>query len=177
MNHEYWQGFTSSRKLLAVPGNSLTFFRVDGFYFDVEQPLPSGDTIAPVLDEISAYVDFFPGGMHNATTLGLQTIVTDLLHPDATHGDTEVAIAPITGRTINGSLCTVAIGDPKGVELLAYSAPVVLDEPLYYHVRFRNVTYGGAMQRLSNFAFLAPVDATPVNLTGSTLTRLPYAGP
>jgi hypothetical protein len=52
-----------------------------------------------------------------------------------------------------------------------------LDEPLFYHVRYRNVTYGGALQRFSNFAFQAPVDATGVLLTSTTLTRYEYRGP
>jgi hypothetical protein len=94
-----------------------------------------------------------------------------------TYGDTELSLAPITGRTINARLCTIAIGDPEGVELVSNSSWMLLDEPLFYHVRYRNVTYGGALQRFSNFAFQAPTDTTGVLLTKKNLVKFDYHGP
>lgn len=156
--------------------NSLTYFRVDATVLDIEQPLPSGTTIVPQLDDVSAYVDFFPGTLKEALQIGMSLLVPDFDRGGGVHGDTDIQLAPITGRLINGSLCTVAIGDPKGVDLVANSSVLALPE-LYYHVRFTNVTYGGAVQRISNFAFQAPTGATPVLLTSTTLARFPYAGP
>lgn len=157
--------------------NTLVYFAVTGHARDVEQPLPSGTVITPQVDDVSGYVDFFPGDQFEAMASGVETYVTDLDLGGGVSADTVLPIAPITGRFINGNLCTIAIGDPEGVALLANSAFLNLANPLYYHVRFRNVTYGGALQRLSNFAFLAPVDATGVLLSSTTLTRVPYGGP
>jgi hypothetical protein len=154
--------------------NSLTYFRVDGAWQDVEQPLPqNAGVITPRVEDVSAYVDFFPGTAGEALLGGLTLYVPDY----ATFGDTELSLAPITGRIMEGVLSTIAVGDPKGVELVANTAWLDFGEPLVYHVRFHNVTYGGALQRLSNFAFVAPTAATPVNITSVTLERLPYRGP
>lgn len=154
--------------------NSLTYFRVDGAWQDVEQPLPRiADVITPRVEDVSAYVDFFPGVESEALQGGFTLYVPDY----ETFGDTELSLAPITGRIMEGVLSTIAVGDPKGVELVANSAWLNFGEPLVYHVRFHNVTYGGALQRLSNFAFVAPVDNTPVNITSVALDRLPYRGP
>jgi hypothetical protein len=156
--------------------NTLQYFTVTGNFKDVEQPLPSGTSIIPTVQDVNGYVDFYPGTETEALATGLVVTVADLDLGAGMHGDTELPIAPITGRFIEGKLCTVAIGDPEGVGLLANSAFIGVTD-LYYHVRFRNVTYGGALQRLSNFAFLAPTDTTPVLLTSTTLDRLPYRGP
>jgi hypothetical protein len=154
--------------------NSLTYFRVDGAWQDVEQPLvENGPAIAPQVDDVSAYVDFFPGTEKLALQGGFTLYVSDY----GTFGDTQLSLAPITGRTIDGKLCTIAVDDPEGVELVANSAWMDFGEPLFYHVRFRNVTYGGALQRLSSFAFRAPTDATPVVLTSVDLPRFDYRGP
>lgn len=157
--------------------NALVYFTVTGHARDVEQPLPSGSSITPMLDDVSGYVDFFPGDQFQALPTGLETYASDLDLGGGVSADTVLPIAPITGRFINGNLCTIAIGDPEGVALLANSPFLNLESALYYHVRFRNVTYGGAVQRLSNFAFAAPADASGVLLSSTTLTRVTYGGP
>lgn len=153
--------------------NSLTYFRVDGVWRDVEEHIPSVTGIAPQVNDVSAYVDFFPGTELDAVVQGLSFIAPDY----ETYGDTELSLAPITGRTINARLCTIAVGDPIGVELVSNSPWMLLTEPLFYHVRYRNVTYGGALQRFSNFAFQAPTDATGVLLTKRNLVKFDYRGP
>ena len=153
--------------------NSLVYFTATGAWRDVEQPIPANGLIAPQIDDVSAYVDFFPGTEKLAVETGFTLYVPDY----ETYGDTELSLAPITGRTMNGKLCTVAVGDPVGVQLVSGAPWMDFGEPLYYHVRFRNVTYGGALQRLSNFAFQAPTDSTPVHLTSVALTRTEYRGP
>ena len=154
--------------------NSLTFFAVTGSYLDVRQPIVDEGDQTPEVTEVSAYVDFFPGSQLKAVEGGLVLYVPDF----ETYGDTQLAIAPITGRTINGKLCTIAVGDPESVELVANSAWLDYGEgPLFYHVRYRNVTYGGAIQRLPNFAFQAPTDSTGVLLTDPDLQRFDYRGP
>lgn len=155
--------------------NTLTYFRVDGSWRDIEQHIPSQTGIAPQEDDVSAYVDFFPGTEKEAVQQGYTMLLPDY----ETFGDTELALAPITGRTINAELCTIAIGDPKGVQLVANPAWMGLtgDDALFYHVRYRNVTYGGALQRFSSFAFRAPVGNTGVRITSVTLERFEYRGP
>jgi hypothetical protein len=164
---------TATIKGAGTTGNFFTYFRVDASYRDVEQPIPENGSIAPQINDVSAYVDFFPGTQKNADETGLTFIAPNYW----TYGDTELALAPITGRTINALLCSIAVGDPTGVGLVANSPWMALPDPLYYHVRYRNFTYGGALQRFSNFAFLAPTDGSPIRLTSPTLTRYPYYGP
>lgn len=153
--------------------NSLVYFRVDGSWRDVEEHIPDETGIAPQLDDVSAYVDFFPGTETDAVVQGLTFFAANY----ETFGDTEVALAPITGRSINARLCTIAVGDPQGIELVAAAPWMDLDEPLFYHVRYRNVTYGGALQRFTPFAFRAPVDGAGVRITSKALARFPYRGP
>jgi hypothetical protein len=154
--------------------NSLTYFRADGSWRDIEQPIPgSTGSILPQENNVSAYVDFFPGLERLAGVGGLTLILPDY----ETFGDTEVAIAPITARTINGVLCSITKTDPAGVKLVSNSPWMGLTENIFYHVRYRNVTYGGALQRFSNFAFKAPHDATPVRITSTLLQRYDYCGP
>lgn len=158
--------------------NSLTFFQVDGAWRDVQEHIPSdvGD-IDPQVDDVSAYIDFFPGTEKTVLAGGLTLYVPDY----ETYGDTELSIAPITGRTINGKLCTIAVGDPVGVKLVADSAwlgmQAQMDDDLFYHVRYRNVTYDSVLQRLPQFAFKAPTTNTAVRLTSPTLVRYDYRGP
>jgi hypothetical protein len=153
--------------------NTLNYFRVDGSWRDVEEHIPSESGIAPQIDDVSAYIDFFPGTQAEAIPQGLALLVPDY----ETYGDTELALAPITGRTINARLCTIAIGDPTGIELVDEATWMGFDEPLFYHVRYRNVTYGGAVQRFSNFAFQAPGNGAGVLLTSRDLERFEYRGP
>lgn len=156
--------------------NTLTYFRVDGSWRDIEQPIPStAGSITPQENDPSLYVDFFPGFQSGAVEGGLTLYVPD--YED--RGDTELAIAPITARAINGTLRSITVGDPVGVELPANTTFLgfTVDDPLFYHVRYRNVTYGGALQRFSPFAFQAPTDNTGVRITKPSLVRYPYRGP
>jgi hypothetical protein len=155
--------------------NQLTYLTAVGYVYDVEQPNPSGITNVPSELKVSAYVDFYPGTQAQYFQPGFTVFVSNLDHLDGTSGDTEVPIAPITGRLMNGALSAIAVGDPPGVELLAYTAMLNLASPLYYHVRWRNVTFGGATQAISNFAFaatpstkVAGLGTTP-SATGGTL--------
>lgn len=154
--------------------NSLTYFRVDGSWRDIEQPIPGNvGSIAPQENDVSAYVDFFPGVEKFASSGGLTLLVPNY----ETRGDTELSIAPITARTINGLLCSITRTDPVGAELVSNAPWMALGVDLFYHVRYRNVTYGGALQRFSNFAFKAPTDSTGVLITSTTLQRYDYYGP
>lgn len=100
--------------------------------------------------------------------------------------DTAVHLDPFLARITNGVLSTPAPAkDLVGVELVANSSvlnfmdtsktpPVPAD--LFYDVKFHNVTYGPTGDgQLQNFAFKAPTDSTPVDLTDPDLHRYPYA--
>jgi len=185
-------GSMPSRPKAAPPaqlGTTLTYFNVTGYCFDVQQPDPTQISAAPQLANVSAFVDFFPGNQSGPFPSGYSLIIPNLSHGDGTAGDTLVPLAPITARFLGGSLRTIVIGDPIGVLLLS-NAPLLGLPILVYHVRFRNVTFGGnplsilpaqlvqpVTQVLTNFAFQAPTDTTPVNLTGVNTVRLPYLGP
>lgn len=157
--------------------NHLSYFTAVGSFYDVEQPNPSGSTNIPMMDQVSGYVDFFPGTQSSVFPVGFAAYVPNLDHGDGTYGNTLVPLAPITGRMMNGQLCTIAMGDPVGVELVTDSWLLGLSSTLYYHVRFRNVTYGGALQALSNFAFPAPSNSSTLDITSPSLVRTTYVGP
>jgi hypothetical protein len=170
-------------------GVTLSYFNVTGFCYDVQQPDPTQISAAPTLANVSGFVDFFPGNANGPFPAGFALIIPNLSHGDGTAGDTLVPLAPITARFLGGSLRTIVVGDPVGVLLLS-NAPLLGIPLLRYHVRFRNITYGGnpalvtpnqltqpASQVLTNFAFDAPNDATAINLTGVGLVRQPYLGP
>lgn len=162
-----------------APGglNELTWFTVYGYVYDIEQPNPAGTTIQPFVNNVSAYIDFFPGYETEVFPAGFAVLVADLDHGDGTSGDTMVPIAPITARLTNGAVTSIVVGDPIGVELLADTPILNLDGPLFYHVRWRNVTYGGAPQAISNFAFQAPTFNTNLSITSPALVTYPYYGP
>lgn len=163
--------------VLALGGVFLTYFTVTGYVYDVEQPNPAATTGLPQLLEPSAYVDFFPGTQTSSFPTGFTVLVPNLNHSDGTIGDTMVPLAPITGRLINGALVSIDIGSSFGVPLLANTPVLGLPNPLFYHVRFRNVTYGGAPQSISNLAFQAPVNANGVSITSPSTQTYPYFGP
>jgi hypothetical protein len=157
--------------------NELTWFTVIGSVYDVENPNTNIDSTVPQLLQVSAFIDFFPGNQMASFPAGFSVSVPALDHGDGTFGDTLVPIAPITARLINGQLCAIAAGDPNGQQLLANSAILGLVNPLYYHVRWRNVTFGGTVQQISNFAFLAPTTAEVIDITSPSLTTTQYGGP
>lgn len=99
----------------------------------------------------------------------------------ATSRDTAVAIPARNGRIWNGTLSTIDVTDTPGVELVANSAPLGLAgrgiSSLIYDVQYSNVTYAKGPQTLTNFAFTAPVDSTPICITDPALLRLDYARP
>ena len=157
--------------------NELTWFSVVGYVYDIENPNPNIDSIVPQLLQVSAFIDFFPGNQMESFPAGFTVLVPQLDHGDGTSGDTMVPLAPITARLINGALCAIAAGDPPGQQLLANTAILNLANPLYYHVRWRNVTFGGSTQAISNFAFLAPNVASVIDITSPSLPTYPYGGP
>lgn len=158
--------------------NVLTWFTVKMFIYDVEQPLDAGTSEQPNLADVSGFVDFFPGSQSVAFPTGYSVIVPDLNHGDGTSGDTEVPLAPITGRTLNGALTSLVSGDPVGVELLDFSAILTGLSSLFYHVRFREMTWqDGTLFSLGNYAFQAPGNGSTLLLSSNTVTKFPYGGP
>jgi hypothetical protein len=87
--------------------------------------------------------------------------------------NTALAIAPITARIYEGELQTINQAGTPGVSLLSNSTALGLSS-LIYDVAFTQVVYASKIQNLTNFAFTAPTDTTPIDLASPTLTRLPY---
>lgn len=88
--------------------------------------------------------------------------------------NTAIAMPSITGRILEGELQTINRDDTPMLQLLANSDILGLTTPLIYDVAFSNVVYASSAQTLQNFAFTAPTDTTPIDLTDPALTRLEY---
>lgn len=87
--------------------------------------------------------------------------------------NTSLAIAPQTGRILQGELQTIDRTDAQNMQLIANTAALGL-ETLIYDVSFTNVVYNSAGQTIKNFAFTAPTTATTIDLSDPTLTKLAY---
>lgn len=158
----------------------LTYFTIQGFYGDVENPLGLGSSITPLFNLLSGTVTFFP-----RVPTGTALFLPDLDMLNGTTQDVAVPLAPIQGRIINGVLQTVNRADSPNVQLLAFSSLIStamllqgLGTVLWYDVMFTNVTYaGGKPQIINNFSFAAPTTATTITLSDPLLPRAAYAGP
>lgn len=147
----------------------LEYFTVNGYFFDVQQPLAGGTTGTPQFSVMSGFVTFTP---RLPTTIYVANLDT------GTGGhDTALAVTPIVGQIISGELCSIDIPDTPGVQLLSNTANLGLAalniSDLVYDVAFSSIVYAHEGFTLSNFAFVAPTDTTPVDLTDPALTRLP----
>jgi hypothetical protein len=159
--------------------NELTYFTVQGYFGDVENPIGSGIGIAPNFGVVSGTVTFLPR-LPPGTTL----FIPDLDMQNGMAQDVAVPLPPIQGRIINGTLETINRADSPDVQLLAYSSIVAtamtqqgLGNQLIYDVQFSNVTFAGGPQVINNFGFAAPTSAVTITLTDPLLPRLLYAGP
>jgi hypothetical protein len=95
--------------------------------------------------------------------------------------DSALAIPQRNGRIWNGQLSTIDISDTTDVQLVSNTAPLGLAArgipSLIYDVKFSQVTYAKNSQVISDFAFTAPTDSTPICITDPALNRLDYLGP
>lgn len=148
--------------------NELTYFPVNGHWYDVEAPITSGSTNAAQFLVVSAFVTFTarlaPGTVEYISNLDLGS---------GASANVALAIAPIQARIWEGALATINQADTAGVQLLANS-PILGLSSLIYDVAFTNVVYASQARVLSNFAFTAPTSSTPVDLSDPALTRLEY---
>lgn len=161
---------------------ALTFFPVDGYWYSGDAPDPKGSTGAPRVLVVRGYVDLIP-----RVPSGFSAYVNDLdVHGDGSRVvDTSISFPPRTARIWNGRLSTINILDTPTIQLLSETSVLGLTEDnlpetdghLVYDVKFREIVFNEATQRLSNFAFRASMDTTPVVLTDPALVRLPYEGP
>jgi hypothetical protein len=98
--------------------------------------------------------------------------------------DSVLTLGPLLAVIIDGILCDADNRTP-GFQLPANTPQLNLAASggsdgmggLIYDCAFSLVTFGGANQLLPGFAFLAPVDATPICLTSSDLDSVPYQLP
>lgn len=148
--------------------NELIYFTTTGHWYDIEAPSTSGNTNTPQFVVISAFVTFTP-----RLKPGTVVYVPNLDLGNDTSANTGVAIAPITGRILQGELQTINREDTPDLQLLANSPILGLDQ-LIYDVSFSNVVYASAGRTITNFAFTAPTDASTVDLTDPALQRLTY---
>lgn len=152
----------------------LEYFTVNGYFYDVQQPLAGGSTSEPQFSIISGFVTFTP-------RLPATVYVANLDLGSDLGYDTALAVTPIIGQITGGQLCSIDIPDTPGVQLLSNTANLGLAglgiSDLVYDVAFSSIVYAHQGYTLGNFAFVAPTDETPVNITDPTLTRLsPLSG-
>jgi hypothetical protein len=161
--------------------NVAQYFTANATIVDVEQPNPAGSSIDPQILDVNAYVNFYPGSQTGVFPAGFAVPVQNFdptgVGTAGTGVPVELPIAPITGRLMNGKLCSIVIGDPVGVGLLCSSAFLNLADPLFWHVQFQDVDFGGALQQLNNFAIAALTAPGSLDLFASTTTQFPYLGP
>jgi hypothetical protein len=100
----------------------------------------------------------------------------------ARSANTAIAIPARQGRIWSGQLCSIDVVDSVGVELVANDPALnLIDEnipTLIYDATFSQVTLaGGVVGTLSNFAFAAPADTTPICVTDPEFPRLTWQPP
>lgn len=140
----------------------LTYFTVTGHWYDVSAPDSTGSTNTPTFAGSTANVTFTP-----RIAPGTAVYISGLdLDGGTTYANTAVTLAPVLAQINGGELETINAADTAGVQLVANSAALSLPT-LIYDVSFTGID-------LANFAFTAPTDATPVDLTDPALTKLPY---
>lgn len=148
----------------------LTYFEVTGSFFNTQQPLAGSADTTPVLAAMSATVTFTPRLPANFVTR-----VAELNIGDGS-ADAVLALTPTVARLINGQLCAQNLLNTTGISLVSNGPALNLVgydiDLLVYDVAFTNVVYGRQSQTLYDFAFEAPVDDTPVNLTDPGLSWL-----
>ena len=159
-----------------MTANELTYFTVQGHWYDVEAPDTSGSTNALQFLVISGFVTFTPR-LRPGTVVYIPNLDLD---GGTTSANTALAIAPVTARILQGELQTIDRTDVPELQLLANDANVSASlsaqgvNSLVYDVSFSNVVYASAGQTLNNFAFTAPTTATTVDLTDPAFERLAY---
>jgi hypothetical protein len=158
-----------------VTATELIYFPATGYWYDVEAPLTGGSTSQLQFLVISAFVTFTP-----RVPIGFTAQIANLDLGNGNTGSASLAIAPVTGRVHDGQLSTIDATDTPGIQLLANSAPVAAAlaaaniPSLIYDVSFTDVVYAEENQVITNFAFEASPDATPICITDPTLTRYAY---
>ncbi len=105
------------------------------------------------------------------------TTTVTLLGSEQIVADTAIALPPLTARIWDGVLSTIDRTDTPGFELTANAPALNVGGDLIYDVFFSKITFNEAEQTLAPFAFVAPVDATPVCITDPALEKLPYNAP
>jgi hypothetical protein len=107
----------------------------------------------------------------------------DMTTPGTTsrNANTGVIIPTRQGRIWAGQLSSIDVADSIGVDLISNDPNLNLIEQsissLIYDINFTQVQYNSTLGTLTNFAFTAPPDTTPINLTNPTFPRLPYQPP
>jgi hypothetical protein len=117
-----------------------------------------------------------PGG-----TPGQVTVTPTTPGSTARNANTGIVIPTRQGRIWAGQLSSIDVNDSPNVDLVANDPQLNLIEQnissLIYDVNFTQVQYNSTQGTLTNFAFAAPPDTTPVNLTNPTFPRLTYQPP
>lgn len=109
------------------------------------------------------------------------TVVITTPGTTARTANTGIIIPTRQGRIWAGQLSSIDVTDSPGVELISNDPNLNLIDQnipsLIYDVMFTQVQYNSTLGTLQNFAFAAPPDTTPVNLTDPEFPRLSFQPP
>ena len=155
-------------------GNVLVVQGINPQSYNVEFRGALGATeILPLVATWSDLIDF------NGYDCEITVATTSTGSPQIT-APTSISIPPRKARIMAGVLSTIDYVDTPGVQLVSDSPLLALPAPYYpliYDVAFSAATYNNAPQVLGNYAFVAPIDDTPVCITDPNLEKLTYAKP
>jgi hypothetical protein len=155
-------------------------FCVSGDWRDYQAPDTDGTVNTPHVGGPHAFVTFtarLPAGMQ---------LYVDDFDLDGVSRPTGLLLPPIRVRMWAGQLRTINQPNTPDVYLVANDPMLHLTErlaeinekrvdTLIYDVAFTNVEYAGSpTMKITNFAFTAPVDATPVCITDPDTPRIRY---
>lgn len=167
-------------------GELLEFFAVSGHFLDVENPPLVGASTQPAVNTMTGTVTFYP-----RLPLGSVLYLSDFNLAQSADGAlgtaaTAIALATIEAQIVGGVLQTIDSDNAPTIQLMSctptISAALIAqgyntEGQLIYDVQFSDIMYSATPQQITNFAFAAPDDNTPISITSATLTRLPYVGP
>lgn len=104
------------------------------------------------------------------------TVAVNLLGSPMVIDDTSTVIAVIAAQIHDGQLCTTDYVNTPGLQLVANSSQLALDQDLIYDVDFTNITFNGVSNPdiIAPFAFTAPTNPDLICITDPSLPKLPY---
>lgn len=172
-----------------MTANEITYFQVNGFWYDIQAPAPASATNTAVFTGITGGNVTFAARLPSGFTI----LIADLDLGSGNSGSTALALPEITGTVVGSAggsggtvweLCAINSNNTPGINLVANTSVIssyltaqnVNAGQLIYDVSFTNVTFAGENGTIQNFAFAAPTSNETVSITDPGFATLPYEG-